>query len=136
MSVEWPSTKHIILVQSFQFDWLPWQPKGYIFAKNIKKINSSEAVRWIKLKLCRIVHDISVLKLVFYCRCLSTLVAMATLNFHRLIMGNVQNGINCYFIADILTKVFQKCLLSGPLSNIYVFVKISPFDWLSWQPKD
>ena len=25
---EWSSTKHIILVQTSQFDWFPWQPKG------------------------------------------------------------------------------------------------------------
>ena len=27
MFVEWSSTKHIILDQTCQFDWLPWQPK-------------------------------------------------------------------------------------------------------------
>ena len=31
---------------------------------------------------------------------------MTTLNFHRLIMGKMDIGIYCYFIADILTKVF------------------------------
>ena len=55
--------------------------------KYIKKINS-EAIRGIKMKLCRIIHNIiRYKKTVFYCHCLSTLVAMATLNFHRLIMG-------------------------------------------------
>ena len=28
MFVEWSSVKHIMLVQSLQFDWLPWQPKA------------------------------------------------------------------------------------------------------------
>ena len=60
--------------------------------KNIKKINSSEAIRGIKLKVCRIVYNISLYKnIVFYCRCLSTLVAMATLNFHGLINGKDEN---------------------------------------------
>ena len=58
-------------------------------------------------KLYRIVYNISLYKKgVFYCHCLSTLVAMATLNFHRLIMGKMKIGIYCCFIAVILTKVF------------------------------
>ena len=28
MFVEWSSIKRIMLVQTSQFDWLPWQPKG------------------------------------------------------------------------------------------------------------
>ena len=34
-------------------------------------------------------------------------------------MGKVKIGIYCYFIADILTKFFQK--LSGPSPNILVW---------------
>ena len=30
----------------------------------------------------------------------------------------VKNEISCYHIADILTNVLQKCLLSGPLPRI------------------
>ena len=92
------------------------------------------------MKLCRIVHNISLYKMIvffffffffffvclfvclFYC-CFRTLVAMATLIFHTLIMGKMQIGIYCYFIADILAKVFEKCLLSGPLPNVYVLSK-------------
>ena len=37
---------------------------------------------------------------------LSTLVAMASLNFHRL-MGKMKIGIYCYFIADILRSSFR-----------------------------
>ena len=60
------------------------------------------------LKLCRIIHNISRFKnTVFYCRCLSTLVAMATLNFHRLIIGKLQIDVYCYFIADIWQKIFR-----------------------------
>ena len=55
--------------------------------KYLKKINASEAIRGIKLKLCRIVYNISLYKTtVFYCHCIRTLVAIATLNFHRLII--------------------------------------------------
>ena len=44
-----------------------------------KKINSSEAIWGIKLKLCRNVHSMSLYKSVgIFCHCISTLVAMAT----------------------------------------------------------
>ena len=33
-------------------------------------------------------------------------------------MGEMKIGIYCYLIADILTKLFQKCSLSGPLPNM------------------
>ena len=32
-------------------------------------------------------------------------------------------GIYCYLIADILTKVLQKCSLSGPLPTIWILSK-------------
>ena len=38
-------------------------------------------------------------------------------SFHWLTMGKVKFGIYCYLIADILTKLFQKYLLSCPLTN-------------------
>ena len=47
-------------------------------------------------------------------------------------MGNVKIGFDCYFIADIMTKYFWKCLLSGPLPNIHVYFLSK---WLSGQPK-
>ena len=84
------------------------------FAKKYSKIFSSEAIRGMKLKLCRNVHNISLYKYyVFYCRCSCAFVTMATYNFHRLIMGKVKVGLYFYLIADILTKVFQKCSLSS-----------------------
>ena len=48
---------------------------------------------------------------------------MASLNFHRLIMGKIKIGLTCYFIADILKKVFLNCLLSGPLPSKYILSK-------------
>ena len=83
--------------------------------KNIKKKELIRSYNGDKYKPLR--------KYCFYCRCLSTLVAMETFNFHRLIMGKMKTDIYCYFIADILTKVFLKCLLSGPLPNIYFLSK-------------
>ena len=47
---------------------------------------------------------------------------MANLNFHRL-MKKMKIGFYCYFIADIVTKGFYKCLLSGCLPNIYFLFK-------------
>ena len=93
------------------------------------KSSSSEAIRGMKLKLCRNVHNISLYKnYVFYCRCSCAFIAMATYNFHRLIMGKVKVGLYFYLTADILTKVFQKCSLSSPLPNIWVLSK--PLIWL------
>ena len=43
MFVKWSSTKHIIFVQTSQFDRLSWQPKCSIFEK-YSKIDSSEAI--------------------------------------------------------------------------------------------
>ena len=74
MFVEGSSTKHIIIVHGNQ---------TVKFFKCLK-INSSEAIRGIKLKRCSIVHNTGLYKnIVLYCHCLSTLVAIATLNFHR-----------------------------------------------------
>ena len=56
-----------------------------------EKINFTEAIRTIKLKLCRIVHNISLYdNIVFHCRSLRTLVAMATLSSHGLTMGKLK----------------------------------------------
>ena len=51
--------KHMNFIQTAEFDWLPLQPKGYICEKKKKKIISPEAIRGMKLKLCRNVHNIS-----------------------------------------------------------------------------
>ena len=88
------------------------------FAYNIKKINSSEAIWGMKLKLCRNVHSISFYKNIFfffffYCCCICTLVVMATSSFHRLIMGKMKIGFNCWLIADIWTERFKNRLLSS-----------------------
>ena len=76
--------------------------------KNIFKINISGAIRGIKLKLWRIVHNISLYKnFVFNCRCLNTFVAMATLNFHRLRMGNWKLPFHCgYFDKSSFKNVY------------------------------
>ena len=38
-------------------------------------------------------------------------------------MGKVKVGLYCYLIADILTKVLQRCSLSSPLPNIWILSK-------------
>ena len=94
------------------------------FAKKYSEIFSSEAIRGIKLKFCRTVHNISLYKnYVFYCCCLCAFVAMATYSFHRRTMGKVTVGLYFYLTTDILTKVFQKCSLSRPPLNIWFFSK-------------
>ena len=39
-------------------------------------------------------------------------------------MGKMKIGIYCYLIADILTKLLQKCPLSGPLQNISFLARL------------
>ena len=61
---------------------------------------------------------------------------MATLSFYRLIMGKLEIGIYCYFIADILTISFLEMFIEWSSTKLILFVQMSQFDWLSWQPKD
>ena len=44
-------------------------------------------------------------------------------------------GIYCNFIADILTKVFIEMFVEWSSTKHILFVQISQFGWLSWQPK-
>ena len=44
---------------------------------------------------------------VFYCCCACGFVAMATLSFHRFIMGKVKVGLYFYLTLGILTKALQ-----------------------------
>ena len=62
---------------------------------------------------------------VFYCRCSCAFLTtcMTTLSFHWLVMGSVKVGLYCFLIADILTKVLQRCSLRSPLSNIWILSK-------------
>ena len=98
-----------------------WKAK---FEKKYSKIICSEAIRVIKLKLCINVQNINfykkhvfLLQLLMYFRCYG--------NFHWLIMEKVKTGIYCFLIVEILIDVFQKCLLSGPLPNIYFLLNLS-----------
>ena len=38
-------------------------------------------------------------------------------------MGKTKEGLSCYLIADILTKVLQRCSSSSPLPNIRILPK-------------
>ena len=88
------------------------------FRKKYSKIFFSEVIRGKKLKPCINVYGISLYEnIVFYCCCSSTLVAVATSNFHRLIMGKVEIGIYFCVTADTLTKVLQKCSWGSPLQT-------------------
>ena len=75
------------------FDWLLGPHKGQNFEekKNIQKLFSSETVEWMNPVLCIHVPDSSLYIIcVFYSSRIRTLVAMVTLSFHRLIMGNME----------------------------------------------
>ena len=74
-----------------------WGPKKGKFSE--KKIFFSETVCFMKLILCIHVPGISLYKKVVFCSSqIRTLVAMANLSFHRLIMGKVKI---CYFCSLI-----------------------------------
>ena len=61
------------------------------FAKKYSKIISSEAIRGMKLKLCRNVHNLRLCKkYVFYCCYSCGFVAVATYSFHWLIMRKLK----------------------------------------------
>ena len=83
------------------FDWLQGPHIGQNFEKH-SKIFFSENVKGMKPVLCIHVPDSSLYIIcVFYSRRIRTLVAMATLSFHRLIMGKVEIGYFSAKIADI-----------------------------------
>ena len=94
------------------------------FAKTYSNIISSEAIRGMKLKLCRNVHNISLYKNCIFIAIVHVLSLLWQLkSFHWLTMGKVKVGLYCYFIVDILTKVLQRCSLSSPLPNIWILSK-------------
>ena len=71
-----------------------------------KKKKSSEAIRVMKLILYRNVHNICLYKnYALHCHCPYAFVIMATLSFHRRIMGKMKVG-HFFFnlTADILTS--------------------------------
>ena len=69
----------------------------------------------MKPKLGILAYDITLYKsYVFYFGRIRTLVAMATLSFHRLIMGKVEMDNFCQVIGGYLIIFLQKCLLSSP----------------------
>ena len=78
------------------------------FQKKYLKTFFSEAIRGMKLKLrinvCVIMLYINY---VFYCCCACGFVAMATLSFHRFIMGKVKVGLYFYLTLSILIKALQ-----------------------------
>ena len=77
---------HTTFVQIGEFDWL--SAKRVNFRKKCLKIFFSETISGMKLKLGIHAQDISLFKsCVFYSGRIRTLVAMATYNSHRLIMG-------------------------------------------------
>ena len=87
-----------------------WKAKFVIFFF-FSKIISSEAIKRMKLKLCRNVHNIRLYIKNVVITVHHVLLLLWQLSFHWLTMGKVKIGIYCYLTADILTKVFQKCLI-------------------------
>ena len=75
----------------------PWQP-NVKFSKKYSKIFFPEVIRGMKLKLHINVFVIMLyINHVFYCCCACGFIAMATLSFHRFIMGKVKVGLYFYF---------------------------------------
>ena len=92
------------------------------FSKKYSKIDSSEAVWGIKLKLCRIVSNNSLYKnTVFLLLLLKHFGCYDNLKIPLTYNGKTENwDLLCYLIADILTKVLQKCSWSSPLQTIWI----------------
>ena len=98
--------------------------------KIFERINSSEFLRAIKLKLFRNVHStyISLYKNIFYCRCLS-LWLLWQFSFHRLLMGKIKFGFNCGLVVGILTEhCFEMFVVSSSTKSENV--QIPHFDLL------
>ena len=76
------------------------------FRKKYSKIFFSEVIREMNLKLCmNVCVSILYINCVFYCCCACGFVA--TLSFHRFIMGKVKVGLYFYLTIGILTKALQ-----------------------------
>ena len=76
--------------------------------KKYSKIFFSEVLRGMKLKLyVNVCVIILYIKSVFYRCCACGFVAMATLSFHKFIMGKVKVGLYFYLTLGILTKALQ-----------------------------
>ena len=120
--------KHMSFVQTAEFDWLPWlvaMATERLNYQKYSKIISSEVIRGMKLKFCRNVHNIRIYKNLF----LIAVTHVLSLLWHLLKVSidlqweKVKVGLYCYLIADILTKVLQKCSLNSPLPNIWILSK-------------
>ena len=122
----------------YEFDGLPWQPKGSILEKNIQK--SSETIRGMKLKLCRNVHNISLYKkYVFYYRCPCAFVSKATL-FPLTYNEKGESGSlllsHCrYFDRTFFINVCCVVHHSWSSTKCKEIVQMPHFDWLPWQLK-
>ena len=77
------------------------------FSKKIFK-NFSEVIRGMKLKLCiNVCVIILYINCILYCCWACGFIAMATLSFHRFIMGKVKVDLYFYQTSGILTKALQ-----------------------------
>ena len=105
------------------------------FVKNIKKINSSEAIWVIKLKLCRNVHSISLYRIFFFF--IATAFALWLLWQLRVSIDlNMQwEKWNLALIA-VLLQVFWQNFLEVLLAKHKIFMRITLFDLLpNWKAK-
>ena len=106
------------------------------FAKTYLKNQLLGSYKGDKAETWRIVYNISLYKnIAFYCRCFSTLVAMATLNFHRPINGKNENWHLLLFHCRYFDERFLEMFVEWSSTKHTHFVQTFQFDWLSWQPK-
>ena len=98
-------------VQIGVFVWLSGRQKGSIFVKMFKNLLlrnhiEDEAETW---HTCLGLYPLQ--KLCFLFRRIRTMVAMATLSFHRLIMGKVEIDNFCQDIGDIRFFFFTEMFI-------------------------
>ena len=98
-----------------------------------KNIRKSEAIRGMKLKLCRNVLNISLYKMFFcffYCRCSMLSLLWFPLTYNEKSESRSLLLSHCRYMYFVFWQCFYKCLLSS--KKVVQFLK---FDLLPWQLK-
>ena len=107
----------VVLYQTYTFS--P-NLSNWLVVMAAKKINSSEAIWGINLKLCSKVHSISFYKKILFLLLLHMhFGCYGILKFPQTYNGENKNWHLLLFHCRYFDESFYKCLLSGPLPNMY-----------------
>ena len=121
MFLEESATNHMNVVQTAEFDWLPWQP-------NLQKNLLLRSQKGDEAETCRNVHNTSLYKVyVFLLLLLMCFHCYGNLKFPLTYTEKSESSTYCYLTADILTECFEKCLISKPPPSIKKLFKFLIF---------